>query len=56
VIVREGLTMNDERLLIELERIRFTVERMERSSPSGAADMGLFGVWVLLGLILWRVW
>jgi len=23
---------------------------------SGVADLGLFVVWILLGLILWRVW
>lgn len=48
--------MNDERQLIELERIRFSLERMQSSSPGGAVDFGLFIVIVLLGLILWRVW
>ena len=51
-----GLIMNDERQLIELERIRFSLERMQSSSPGGAVDFGLFIVIVLLGLILWRVW
>lgn len=48
--------MSDERQLIELERIRVILERMERSPSGGIADFGLFVVWVILCLILWRVW
>jgi hypothetical protein len=55
-MIVEGLSVNDDRALIELERIRAILERMERSSSGGATDLGLFVVWILLGIILWRVW
>ena len=36
-----------------LEDIRGEVRGIRGSDSS---DFGLFGVWILLGLILWRVW
>ena len=42
----------NEQILIELERIRSEIMKFRNNGT----DLGLFGVWVLLGLILWRVW